>query len=46
VLEAREVTTGPSFGDKLLIASGLAPGERYLAELSGREREGQRVQGR
>jgi multidrug efflux pump subunit AcrA (membrane-fusion protein) len=46
VLEAREITPGPSFGDRVLIAGGLSPGERYLSELSGREREGQRVGGR
>jgi multidrug efflux system membrane fusion protein len=40
VLEAREVTLGPVFGDLVLIREGLEPGERYLRRLTGREREG------
>jgi multidrug efflux pump subunit AcrA (membrane-fusion protein) len=40
VLEAREVTLGPVFGDLVLIREGLEPGERYLGRLTGREREG------
>jgi multidrug efflux pump subunit AcrA (membrane-fusion protein) len=40
VLEAREVTLGPVFGDLVLIREGLEPGERYLGHLTGREREG------
>ena len=40
VLEAREVTLGPVFGDLVLIREGLEPGERYLGYLTGREREG------
>jgi hypothetical protein len=46
LLEAREVTPGPIFGERVLIAAGLAPGERYLTELTGREREGQSLGGR
>jgi multidrug efflux pump subunit AcrA (membrane-fusion protein) len=46
LLEAREVTPGPIFGERVLIAAGLAPGERYLSELTGREREGQSLGGR
>lgn len=40
VLEAREVTLGPVFGDLVLIREGLRPEERYLVRLTGREREG------
>jgi multidrug efflux pump subunit AcrA (membrane-fusion protein) len=40
VLEAREVTLGPVFGDLVLIREGLKPEERYLRRLTGREREG------
>ena len=43
VLEAREVTLGPVFGDLVLIDNGLQPGERYLRRLTGREREGEAV---
>lgn len=43
VLEAREVTLGQVFGDQVMIERGLAVGERYLARLSGREKEGMRV---
>jgi multidrug efflux pump subunit AcrA (membrane-fusion protein) len=42
-LEAREVTMGPAFGDLVLISDGLQPGERFLREVTGREREGARV---
>jgi multidrug efflux pump subunit AcrA (membrane-fusion protein) len=40
VLEARQVTLGPVFGDLVLIREGLKPGQRYLRRLTGREREG------
>jgi multidrug efflux pump subunit AcrA (membrane-fusion protein) len=43
LLEAREVSLGPAYGQLVRIDSGLAPGERYLTRLSGREREGARV---
>jgi len=43
VLEAREVSLGPVFGDLVLIREGLQPGERYLRRLTGREREGATV---
>jgi hypothetical protein len=43
-LEAREVTVGPAFGDLVKIEQGLSPGERYLARLTGREREGMSVE--
>jgi multidrug efflux pump subunit AcrA (membrane-fusion protein) len=39
-LEAREVTLGQMFEDLVLIRQGLKPGERYLVDLTGREREG------
>jgi multidrug efflux pump subunit AcrA (membrane-fusion protein) len=42
-LHAREVKTGPIFGDKILIKEGLSAGERYLTRLTGREREGQKL---
>jgi multidrug efflux pump subunit AcrA (membrane-fusion protein) len=40
LLEAREVTLGPVFGDLVLIQAGLEAGQRYLRLLNGREREG------
>jgi multidrug efflux pump subunit AcrA (membrane-fusion protein) len=40
LLEAREVTLGPVFGDLVLIREGLRPEERYLLRLTGKEREG------
>ena len=42
-LSAREVVLGPTYGDMVLIERGLAAGERYLALLTGREKEGDRV---
>jgi multidrug efflux pump subunit AcrA (membrane-fusion protein) len=45
VLQARQVTLGPVFGDLVLITDGLKAGERYLRRLSGREREGQTLGG-
>jgi multidrug efflux pump subunit AcrA (membrane-fusion protein) len=44
-LQAREVTTGPAYGEMILIRGGLVPGDRYLRELTGREREGMPVAG-
>jgi len=44
-LEAREVVLGPVFGDLVLLREGLAAGERYLNRLTGREREGEPVDG-
>lgn len=43
VLEAREVELGPVYGDQVKIDRGLDPGERYLARLTGREREGMHI---
>ncbi len=37
---AVEVTLGRSYGDEALVLSGLEPGARYLAALTGAEREG------
>ncbi|MFO7781906.1 MAG: HlyD family efflux transporter periplasmic adaptor subunit [Spirochaetia bacterium] len=39
-LARREVSLGDAFDDEVLVADGLAPGERYVVRLSGREREG------
>jgi HlyD family secretion protein len=46
LLEAREVVLGELFGDQVLIEEGLTAGERYLARLSGREKEGAPADGR
>jgi multidrug efflux pump subunit AcrA (membrane-fusion protein) len=40
VLVRREVSLGDAFGDEVLVADGLVPGERYVVRLSGRERDG------
>ncbi len=39
-LTAREVSLGDVFGDEVLIVTGLEPGENFLRQLTGREREG------
>lgn len=39
-LQSREVVTGQAYGEMILIREGLAPGDRYLRELTGRERDG------
>jgi hypothetical protein len=43
-LQRREIETGATFGELLEIAEGLAAGERYLRQPTGRERAGQVVQ--
>jgi len=43
-LEAREVRLGRAYGDLVRLEQGLEPGERYLARLTGREREGATVE--
>ena len=40
LLEAREVVLGKVFGNQVLIERGLAVGDRYLTQLTGREKEG------
>ncbi len=40
---AVEVTLGRAYGDEALVLSGLEPGARYLAQLTGAEREGMRA---
>ncbi len=42
-LEAREVVLGSTYGDLVRVREGLQSGERYLVELTGREREGERI---
>ncbi len=42
-LEAREVLLGPVYGDLIMIDQGLEIGEKYLARLSGREKEGAKI---
>ncbi len=42
-LEARKVVLGTTFGDLVLVREGLKNGEHYLVELTGREREGERI---
>jgi multidrug efflux pump subunit AcrA (membrane-fusion protein) len=42
-LEAREVVLGPVYGDVVKINKGLETGERYLNRLTGREKEGSKV---
>jgi multidrug efflux pump subunit AcrA (membrane-fusion protein) len=44
-ISSREVELGDTFGDRVLIRSGLEVSERYLARLSGREREGTSISG-
>ena len=44
VLEAREVLLGPAYGDLVMIDQGLETGEKYLARLTGREKEGARIE--
>jgi multidrug efflux pump subunit AcrA (membrane-fusion protein) len=39
-LAARQVALGPTYGDLVRIDKGLSEGERYLAVLTGREKEG------
>lgn len=43
VLEAREIVLGPVYGDLVKIDRGLEIGEKYLARLTGREKEGAKV---
>lgn len=43
-LAARQVLLGPTYGDLVRIDEGLAAGERYLALLTGREKEGDSVE--
>jgi multidrug efflux pump subunit AcrA (membrane-fusion protein) len=43
-LAARQVLLGPTYGDLVRIDEGLASGERYLALLTGREKEGDSVE--
>jgi multidrug efflux pump subunit AcrA (membrane-fusion protein) len=43
-LSAREVTLGPTYGDLVRIDHGLSEGERYLNRLTGREKEGDRIE--
>jgi len=42
-LAARQVLLGPTYGDLVRIDEGLASGEKYLALLTGREKEGDSV---
>jgi len=42
-LTAREVESGAIFGNDVQIVSGLAPGERYLSKITGKETEGMDV---
>ena len=42
-LEAREVVLGPTYGDRVMIRQGLNVGERYLTRLTGREKEGAKI---
>ena len=42
-LEAREIVLGPVYGDLVKIDRGLEIGEKYLARLTGREKEGAKV---
>jgi len=42
-LEAREVILGPVYGNVVKINRGLETGERYLNRLTGREKEGSKV---
>jgi len=42
-LEAREVVLGTVYGDVVKIHAGLESGERYLSQLTGREKEGSKV---
>ncbi len=42
-LEAREVLLGPTYGDLVMIDKGLETGEKYLARLTGREKEGAKI---
>ena len=43
-LSAREVKLGTVFGDMVLLEEGLEPGETYLTRLTGREKEGDKVE--
>lgn len=43
-LSARQVLLGPTYGELVRIDEGLASGERYLAILTGREKEGDSVE--
>jgi len=42
-LEAREVELGPVYGDFVRIEQGLQAGDRFLVRLTGREREGSKI---
>jgi multidrug efflux pump subunit AcrA (membrane-fusion protein) len=42
-LEAREVALGPVYGDLVRIDQGLQKGDRYLTRLTGREKEGMKI---
>jgi multidrug efflux pump subunit AcrA (membrane-fusion protein) len=42
-LSAREVVLGPTYGDLVRINQGLAAGEQYLNRLTGREKEGDKI---
>jgi multidrug efflux pump subunit AcrA (membrane-fusion protein) len=44
-LEAREVRVGPVYGTQIQIEGGLAPGERYLTRINGREKNGMSLGG-
>jgi multidrug efflux pump subunit AcrA (membrane-fusion protein) len=42
-LEAREVVLGPVYGEFVRIEKGLQRGDRYLTRLTGREKEGMKI---
>jgi multidrug efflux pump subunit AcrA (membrane-fusion protein) len=42
-MEAREVVLGPTYDEMVRIDRGLSVGERYLTRLTGREKEGAKV---
>jgi multidrug efflux pump subunit AcrA (membrane-fusion protein) len=42
-LEAREVVLGPTYGELVRIDQGLSEGERYLTRLTGREKDGAKL---
>ena len=44
-LSAREVALGPTYGELVKIDRGLSEGERYLARITGREKEGTTLEG-
>jgi len=43
-LLAREVVLGPAYGELVRIDQGLKVGERYLNRLTGREKEGMKIE--